>query len=146
MQQLMTLSTQMEGVITASSTKSFIEVAKIDHIVFKFRIYQALFGLLELAPGEVANHTACRLGKWYYEGDGHTCFRSNPTFREIESPHAEVHRAGIAALEAHRSHNLTEVLRQLDMMESASERVQQHLQHLGEFAISHSDELCPHHH
>ncbi len=74
MKRLMDLSATMEGVIAGSAMKSFVEVAKIDHIVFKFRIYLALFGMLDLRSGDLATHTACRLGKWYYEGEGRECF------------------------------------------------------------------------
>jgi hypothetical protein len=61
-------------------------VAKIDHIVFKFRIYLAVFGMLDLKAGDVATHTGCRLGKWYYEGEGQACFSKLPGYREIEPP------------------------------------------------------------
>ena len=100
MQRLMALSGAMEGVIAGSAMKSFVEVAKIDHIVFKFRIYLAIFGMIDLKPGDVASHTACRLGKWYYEGEGQVCFSRLAGYREIEPPHIRVHNAGIAALEA----------------------------------------------
>jgi hypothetical protein len=54
MEQLVSLSRKMEFVIADSALKSLIEVAKIDHIVFKFRIYMGIFGLTELAPAQVA--------------------------------------------------------------------------------------------
>ncbi|MCA0187990.1 MAG: CZB domain-containing protein [Proteobacteria bacterium] len=122
--------------------KSFVEVAKIDHIVFKFRIYLAIFGLLDLKAHEVATHTGCRLGKWYYEGEGRACFSRLPGYREIESPHVEVHRAGVAALEAYQGGDIQSVLRQLDLMESASMRVLDNLQQMGESAMNDPSALC----
>ena len=74
MEQLVQLSRKMELVIAGSALKSFVEVAKVDHLVFKFRIYMGLFGIADLKPGQVAVHTDCRLGKWYYEGEGRACF------------------------------------------------------------------------
>jgi hypothetical protein len=62
MEQLVSLSRKIEFVIAGSALKSLIEVAKIDHLVFKFRIYMGIFGLTEIAPAQVAGHTACRLG------------------------------------------------------------------------------------
>ena len=142
MKLLMSLSGNMEGVIAGSAMKSFVEVAKIDHIVFKFRIYLAVFGLLDLKAHEVATHTGCRLGKWYYEGEGRACFSRLPGYREIEPPHVEVHRAGVAALEAHQSGDVPGVLRQLDLMESASMRVLDNLQQMGESAMNAPSALC----
>ena len=142
MKLLMALSGNMEGVIAGSAMKSFVEVAKIDHIVFKFRIYLAVFGLLDLKPAEVSTHTTCRLGKWYYEGEGQACFSRMPGYREIEPPHVEVHRAGVQALEALATNDMAGVLRYLDSMESASMRVLENLQRMGQAAMSDPSALC----
>ncbi len=145
MQRLMALSGAMEGVIAGSAMKSFVEVAKIDHIVFKFRIYLAIFGMIDLKPGDVASHTACRLGKWYYEGEGQVCFSRLAGYREIEPPHIRVHNAGIAALEAHAAGDRARLLRQLDEMESASMQVLDNLQKMGETATGDPSLLCHEH-
>jgi uncharacterized phage infection (PIP) family protein YhgE len=142
MKRLMTLSANMEGVIAGSAMKSFVEVAKIDHIVFKFRIYLAVFGIIDIKPSEVSTHTACRLGKWYYEGEGHACFSKLSGYREIEPPHVEVHRAGVAVVEAKAGGDMVGVLRNLDTMERASMRVLDGLQKMGETAMTDPSVLC----
>ncbi|MBS0372217.1 MAG: CZB domain-containing protein [Proteobacteria bacterium] len=142
MRLLMGLSANMENVIAGSAMKSFVEVAKIDHIVFKFRIYLAIFGLLDLKASELATHTACRLGKWYYEGEGHACFSQLPGYREVEPPHIEVHRAGVAVLTAYANGDMGAVLRHLDVMEQASMRVLDNLQKMGEAALDDPSILC----
>ncbi|WP_404817903.1 CZB domain-containing protein [Quatrionicoccus australiensis] len=118
----------MEEVIAGSALKSFIELAKVDHLVFKFRIYLGLFGLENIAPSSVASHKTCRLGKWYYEGEGHDCFSKLPGYREIEAPHVDVHKFGIAALEAKGFGDMDAMLRHVEAMESASLRVVDNLQ------------------
>ena len=123
MGNLMELSHQMEEVIANSAIKSFVEVAKVDHLVFKFRIYLGLFGLQEVDVHEVPHHTDCRLGKWYYEGEGKESFSRLPAYRELDGPHAEVHDMGIAALEAHGRGDMTAMLRNVEAMEQASLRV-----------------------
>jgi len=145
MQRLMALSGAMEGVIAGSAMKSFVEVAKIDHIVFKFRIYLAIFGMLDLRASELASHTTCRLGKWYYEGEGRACFSRLPGYREIEPPHVRVHSAGVAALEAHAAGDHAALLRHLDEMESASMLVLDNLQKMGETASGDPSLLCNEH-
>ncbi len=142
MQRLMTLSRKMEEVIAGSALKSFVEVAKVDHLVFKFRIYTGLFGLIDLPAHQVASHTACRLGVWYYEGEGRDCFSKLPGYREIESPHVNVHKYGIAALEAKQVGNMAGMLQHVEAMEAASASVVQNLNLMADSALSNSALLC----
>ena len=123
MQQLVVLSRKMEQVIANSALKSFIEVAKVDHIVFKFNIYNGLFGQDVFNPANIASHSSCRLGKWYYEGEGRECFSKLAGYRELEAPHIEVHKFGIAAVEAKLKGDFTAVVQHVEAMEKASHRV-----------------------
>jgi hypothetical protein len=142
MQQLMKLSRKMEEVIAGGALKSFIEVAKVDHLVFKFRVYMGLFGLIELHGGDVASHTACRLGKWYYEGEGRDCFSRLAGYREIEAPHIEVHKMGIAALDAKHKGDVDSMLRHVELMERASVSVIDNLQRMADTAMTDPAILC----
>jgi len=123
MERLVALSRKMESVIAGSSFKSFVEVLKVDHLVFKFNIYMGLFGLKEMKSDNIASHAACRLGKWYYESEERKSFSALPGFRELEKPHTEVHKFGIAATRAKENGDLDEVLRQVKAMEEASYQV-----------------------
>lgn len=145
MTRLIGLSRKMEHVIAGSALKSFVEVAKVDHLVFKFKIYLGLFGLEQIDPHQVATHTACRLGKWYYEGEGRECFSQLPGYREIEPPHIEVHRFGIEALKAKQSGNDVAMLRSIEAMEQASFKVLENLQRMGDAAHDDPAILCSTH-
>ncbi len=134
MQHLVQLSNKMEAVIASSALSSFIELAKIDHLVFKFRIYMGLFHLEPVNPREIVTHTACRLGKWYYEGDGCEHFSQLPGYREMEGPHMEVHAKGIAALEASAQGDIERMLSHVQAMETASNRVIDALNRMAEAA------------
>lgn len=142
MQRLMGLSRKMEQVIAGSALKSFIEVAKVDHLVFKFQIYLGLFGLEDIQSGQVASHTACRLGKWYYEGEGKECFSRLPGYRDIESPHVEVHQKGSAALDAKNRGDMALMLTNVEAMEQASMRVVENLQRMADGAMHDPSLLC----
>lgn len=120
MEQLVTLSRKMESVIAGSALNSFVEVAKVDHLVFKFRIYLSVFGLLDLEPSGIASHTGCRLGKWYYEGEGRESFSQLAGYRELEAPHIEVHKHGIAAVQAKQNGRVQEMLEHIEAMERGS--------------------------
>ena len=142
MNRLISLSRKMEHIIAGSSLKSFVEVAKVDHLVFKFRIYLGLFGLEQVNPDQVASHTGCRLGKWYYEGEGRECFSKLDGYREIEAPHIDVHRFGIEALRARLAGDSTQMLKNVEAMEQSSFRVLDNLQRMAEVADRDPAVLC----
>ncbi len=133
MQALLTLSQNMEGAIAASALRGFVELAKVDHLVFKFEVYKVFMGISEKTGNDFAAHTACRLGKWYYEGDGKDCFSQLPGYREIEPPHVAVHRHGKASVEYYRGGNYAMALENVEKMEEASMGV---LQELDRMAVS----------
>ncbi len=120
MRRLMAMSRQMEQVIAASALSSFVEVAKVDHLVFKFRIYMALFGLEPLPADGVVSHTGCRLGKWYYDGEGRNLFSQLPGYREMEAPHIVVHSSGKEALQAKAANDIAAMLKHVQAMEQGS--------------------------
>lgn len=142
MQRLMGLSRKMEEVIAGSALKSFVELAKVDHLVFKFRIYIGLFDLETIDPRQLTSHQTCRLGKWYYDGEGRECFGKLPGYREIESPHIDVHKFGIAALEAKSQGDIDSMLRHVEAMETASLAVVHNLERMSESALSDKSLLC----
>jgi len=99
MQELLALSKHMEGTVSASA-RSFIELAKMDHLVFKFDVYKTMMGLTQSHKNELASHQSCRLGQWYYQGEGKQCFAKLPEYKEVEKPHQQVHEAGKSAVNA----------------------------------------------
>ncbi len=142
MNRLIALSRKMEQVIAGSALKSFVEVAKVDHLVFKFRIYLGLFGLEQIDPSQVASHTSCRLGQWYYEGEGRECFSRLSGYREVEAPHIEVHRYGIEALKSFQSGDYQTMLKDVEAMERASFAVLDNLQKMADIALHDPSILC----
>jgi hypothetical protein len=76
---------------------------------------------------QVNSHTECRLGKWYYEGDGSKFFRNLEAFHRIEQPHKQVHESGKAALEAAKKGDQPLMVQKLGQMETASMDVVQSL-------------------
>ena len=142
MRELLNLSEGMEKAIAASALRGFCELAKVDHLIYKFRIYKVLFGLSDETEDKFANHTACRLGKWYYEGEGRDCFAQLPGYREIEAPHIQVHQAGIDALRAHAARDSVRMLDGMSRMENASIMVLQGLERMAKSGEENSSLLC----
>ena len=139
MKQLLDISAGMEKAIAASALRGFCELAKFDHLIYKFRIYQVLLGLSAEEEANFGSHTACRLGQWYYEGEGRACFSQLPGYREIEPPHIEVHRCGINALKAADGKAMLE---NLASMEEASMKVLEGLEKMAQSGEQNSAILC----
>ncbi|MCF2908269.1 CZB domain-containing protein [Pseudoalteromonas sp. DL2-H2.2] len=114
----------MAEVISSASLSTFIQTVKLDHLVWKVNIYKAIRkGEGAHAESQFVDHHQCRLGKWYYEGEGQENFSAYSDFRRLEAPHAKVHESGIAALRASAKGDNDELLSMLGNMESASMEV-----------------------
>ncbi len=142
MKELFNLSKQMEGTISVASLRSFIELTKLDHLVFKFEVYKVFMSTSDKVAADFPNHTGCRLGKWYYEGDGKHCFAHLEGYRNIEQPHIKVHKAGIDAINALKNNQLNEALNQLGEMEDASLEVLNFLELMAHSGESDKSLLC----
>lgn len=121
--RIVSLSQHMYAVITNSTADSFIQTVKMDHVVWKLEVYQVMLGMSNKSAEDFADHTMCRLGKWYYQGEGSTKYSGFDAFKKIESPHADVHKNGLAALLAHAEGNSEEAVKKLALMENASFKV-----------------------
>ncbi len=130
MAELHAVSEKLQHVIKASALRTFVEVAKVDHLIYKSEIYKVFMGLSEKNASDFSSHTACRLGKWYYEGDGKILFAGFPGYREIEVPHKAVHANGMAAVECYRSGDFLRGLDLVTAMEEASRQVLEELEKL----------------
>jgi len=127
---LLDLSHKMEGAITASALRSFVELAKVDHLVYKFEVYKIFMGLSQKNVHEFSNHTECRLGKWYYEGEGKTAYANLRGYKQIEQPHRLVHSHGVSAIERYRKGEFDAAVKGLAEMERASMQVMAELEHM----------------
>ncbi|OPX54562.1 Chemoreceptor zinc-binding domain-containing protein [Oceanospirillum multiglobuliferum] len=119
-QEVVQLSKDMKITIDGSATSSFIETVKLDHIVYKNEVYQAYLGLNRKSSHDLTDHTQCRLGKWYYQGEGKERYSSLRNFKQLETPHAGVHRAGQSAVASAQSGDCRTALTHLKEMEDQS--------------------------
>jgi methyl-accepting chemotaxis protein len=119
--QVLAQSGRMQQVIHSAATTSFLNTTKLDHAVWKNTIYRLIDQQHFHEP--VNGHTECRLGRWYFEGQGADLFARQPGFRELDGPHKRVHESGKAALHARQQGNIKEMVEQLKTMESASMQV-----------------------
>ncbi|WP_234697201.1 CZB domain-containing protein [Nitrosophilus alvini] len=100
-----------------------MSLAKLDHVIWKVNTY------ISIAKKEEAfkfvDHHNCRLGKWYYEGEGKEFFSDAPSFSALEIPHATVHNGTkkIFDLIHQDKTSFEELLDALEEMEDGSKKV-----------------------
>jgi len=144
-EQITALSHQMEFAIASAALNSFTELAKMDHLIYKFEIYKVFMGISQKTADDFASHTGCRLGKWYYEGEGKECFSELDGYRQIEVPHKEVHSHGRDGVALFLEGNFNAGVRKLALMEEASLKVLAGLERMAEHGRSSPGTLCVEH-
>ena len=110
---------------------SFASLIKVDHMLYKQKTYMALNTGTDSdeATAIQVDHHNCRLGKWYYEGEGHEYFGRTQSYRNMENPHAAVHDSahrileGIATGLADQQEGQDQMVRFYEDMEAASDQV-----------------------
>lgn len=125
--ELIEMAKDMHRVVDISAQESFLQLIKLDHVSWKFSIYQSLFDTSEGDRSAFSDHHSCRLGKWYYQGAGREHFSSCEEFKHLEEPHKQVHQNGLQALEAHGVGDLIKTAKYLSQMEQASYQVVDHI-------------------
>jgi methyl-accepting chemotaxis protein len=80
---------QTFGNIDYTTDRVFMSLAKIDHVLWKVNTYLSV--VTETEQTKFVDHHNCRLGKWYFEGDGKEYFSQTPSYRSVDKPHKIVH-------------------------------------------------------
>lgn len=119
--EVLDTSTSMQQVIKAATAQSFLNTVKLDHAVWKNTIYSHIEK--QRFESQVNKHTECRLGKWYFEGNGAKQFSHLRHFSALDAPHKTVHDSGHEALVAGQNHQMDKMVQHLNKMETASEEV-----------------------
>jgi len=123
-EEVLSISKSMRIIITQASYATFITTVMMDHIHWKNDVYKRCIADGINATDEIINHHNCRLGKWYFEGDGHQFFSHLNSYKALDAPHEAVHYNGIQALGLHDVGDKQATLEALQRMESASTEVQ----------------------
>ncbi|WP_370463921.1 CZB domain-containing protein [Oceanospirillum sediminis] len=101
-------------------------------MVYKQRTYLGIQDL-EKHQSEVqsiqVDHHNCRLGRWYEEGVGYQQFSHLKSFKELEKPHAAVHKCARYAVDLsandwqNNKQIRQEIIAAIERAESASDQV-----------------------
>ena len=135
---LVDMANQTERTSRGTSLRGFCEVAKVDHLLFKLRVYRVLFGLSTESAEDFADHTTCRLGKWYFQGEGQQ-YRNLPGYEQMNTPHLMLHQAVQDSLRLNHQGKRGEALAAVRHMEKAGHAVLGSLERMaqaGELAVT----------
>ena len=107
---------------TQSATHQiYLNSAKLDHIKFKQVGYKSV--ILKDVDTEISDHTTCQFGKWY-ASEGQSFFGKNADYRNLQQPHALVHKSIIDVIELARDNklmnNTQSVIAKFEQAEQAS--------------------------
>lgn len=104
------------------SEKDIIQLAKTDHLLWKWNIYNLLLGFGNISADEVTSHKVCRLGKWYYSSLPDKV-KQNDAFNKLEKPHEAVHEYAKQAVEKYNKGEIETAKAILVRLEDASTEV-----------------------
>ncbi|PAQ15462.1 chemotaxis protein [Bacillaceae bacterium SAOS 7] len=104
------------------TAKDIIKVAKTDHFLWKWKIYNMLLNLEEIDSKQVTSYKSCRLGTWYYS-DLHPSIKKKTAFQQLEEPHQAVHHYAKLAVEHYEQGNNDEAQSAFEELQKASEHV-----------------------
>jgi methyl-accepting chemotaxis protein len=81
------------GISTTGGKKMILNLAKGDHRLWVNRVAAHINAKARLDAAKLADHTTCRLGKWYYGAGMQACGASG-RFKALEDPHMKIHSLG----------------------------------------------------
>ena len=135
-EEVLNISQEMRIIISQASYAAFITTVMMDHIHWKNDVYKRCITDGVNSTAEIADHHQCRLGKWYFEGEGKKFFSHLSSYHSLDTPHEAVHANGLRALELHEEGDKKGALESLQAMEVASLDVQKHLGNMIDEMIS----------
>lgn len=106
-----------------TAERVFMSLAKLDHIIWKVNTY--LSAVTKKEQFTFVDHHNCRLGKWYYEGEGADFFQKTPSYSSLESPHSVVHNSTHKIFDLMKSEEIgsDQFVKVFEEMEHASDGV-----------------------
>lgn len=127
-------NTFMSSSISEAVHKSFFNILKLDHLIFKLDVYRPFLGIhtANESADTLADVHICSFGEWYYNGDGAKLFSKSSIYRQMELPHNVVHESGKRAWECHVRGDEKSAAESLFKMEESSHRINELLEQLAE--------------
>ena len=118
--RLLNIAREANDALVLGAMLSEIELANMEELEIKLAVYRVFMGLSQTVADDFPDETQCRLGKWYYSGDGEGLFHASEGFLALEKPHREVHRQAMAAVTHYHAGELDPAFQALAEMERSN--------------------------
>ncbi|MFT0533699.1 methyl-accepting chemotaxis protein [Castellaniella hirudinis] len=115
--KMLELSHGSNAALAFAAILSEVELANLEELEIKLNVYRIFLGLSQATAEDIPDETQCRLGQWYYQGDGGSLFAQDEGFRALEAPHRAVHiqaRAAVASFHAGRHQEALTALAEME--------------------------------
>ena len=121
--------------INLMTDRVFTTLAKTDHLLWKVNTYLSINNRAPVF--DFVDHHNCRLGKWYYEGEGKEFFSHSSHYSALEQPHSVVHNGtkDIFNLIDQDNIDYTKLMTAVKLMEDSSQKVFDSLSEIAEDAM-----------
>jgi len=110
------------GINTRGAKKMILNLAKGDHRLWVNRVAAHINAKARLDASKLADHTTCRLGKWYY-GDGMEACGNSAGFKSLEGPHKKIHALGREIVTAYDGGDAGKAMEMFAEMEAVSKDI-----------------------
>ncbi|MGG3451815.1 methyl-accepting chemotaxis protein [Domibacillus aminovorans] len=104
------------------TAKDVIKVAKTDHLLWKWKVYNVLLGIEKVQSEQITSHKECRLGEWYY-GTLSDQVKKQLPFQQLEEPHQAVHHYAKEAMREYEQGYIEKAYESFRKLEEASSEV-----------------------
>lgn len=116
--------------IQNNNSLTFLRLVELDHLSWKLSLYS----FLHEKPNDknsFPDQYSCRLGKWYYEGQGKLLYSNMKSFKDLESPHAKIHNYGREMVTSTKKGDFNGIINTLHKIENSADEVIDLLEKLG---------------
>lgn len=129
-EQVLSLSQDMQQTIFQAGAEAFIESCKMEVVVLKNTVYKGLAGLGSASATDIADCRAGQLGQWYYSGRGKERFSHLRAYQVLEAPNQSFHQHASQAVSHFQNGDKDSAMAEVEQMETASENLLQLLTEL----------------
>ncbi|MGF1642283.1 MAG: methyl-accepting chemotaxis protein [Thiotrichales bacterium] len=116
------VSASLTDLATKESHNKVLKLAQADHVAWKKQLVNMVVGLETIDPDRLTDHHHCRLGTWY-NAVNTPAIRRSPDFQRLAEPHRKVHHHGCQAVDRYNRGDLAGALREIRLVEQASDEV-----------------------
>jgi methyl-accepting chemotaxis protein len=113
--------------------------AKTAHLLWKIRVRAFLDGSANLSADEAVSHHECGFGKWYDSLSG-SLMKAYPALKQVEPPHAELHRLVKETIQLQSAGRKTEAEERYQRLDGVSSEILLLLETVGQQVDDHARE------